>query len=76
MKYDTAKSNIFTVNNRCMCPACGYEIIKVYEEEESAWRNGYQRELANLIVDARKRRFQAVLVWALGRLSGKVLWQY
>ncbi len=47
----------------------GYEIIKVYEEEESAWRNGHQRELANLIVDARKRRFQAVLVWALDRLS-------
>ncbi len=47
----------------------GYEVIGVYQEEESAWRNGHQRELANLIVDARKRKFQAVLVWALDRLS-------
>ncbi len=47
----------------------GYEVVKVYEEEESAWRNGHQKELANLIEDARKRKFQAVLVWALDRLS-------
>ncbi|MFC1953182.1 recombinase family protein [Chloroflexota bacterium] len=47
----------------------GYEVVKVYEEEESAWRNGHQKELANLIEDAWKRKFQAVLVWALDRLS-------
>ena len=46
-----------------------YEIVRVYEEEESAWKSGHQRELANLIADARQRRFQAVLVWALDRLS-------
>jgi DNA invertase Pin-like site-specific DNA recombinase len=46
-----------------------YEIVKVYEEEESAWRFGHQRELANLIADAKRRRFQVVLVWALDRLS-------
>jgi DNA invertase Pin-like site-specific DNA recombinase len=46
-----------------------FEVVKIYEEEESAWRNGYQRELANLIIDARKRKFQIVLVWALDRLS-------
>jgi len=47
----------------------GFEVAKVYDEEESAWRNGHQRELANLIADARRRKFQAVLVWALDRLS-------
>ena len=47
----------------------GYEVVKVYTEEESAWRNGHQRELTNLIADARRRKFQAVLVWALDRLS-------
>ena len=47
----------------------GYEVIKVYQEAESAWRNGHQRELSNLIADARRRRFQCVLVWALDRLS-------
>jgi DNA invertase Pin-like site-specific DNA recombinase len=47
----------------------GYEVVKVYTEEESAWRNGHQRELAHLIADARKWKFQAVMVWALDRLS-------
>ncbi len=47
----------------------GYEVVKVYAEEESAWRNGHQRELTNLITDARRRKFQAVMVWALDRLS-------
>lgn len=46
-----------------------YEIVRIYEEEESAWRSGHQRKLANLIEDARQRRFQVVLVWALDRLS-------
>ena len=47
----------------------GYEIVRAYEEEESAWRSGHQRKLANLIEDARQRKFQVVLVWALDRLS-------
>lgn len=47
----------------------GFEVIRVYEEEESAWKNGHQRELSHLLEDARKRRFDAVLVWALDRLS-------
>jgi len=47
----------------------GFEVVKIYEEQESAWRNGHQRELAKLIEDARKRKFQAVMVWALDRLS-------
>ena len=47
----------------------GFEVVKVYEEEESAWKAGHQRELARLLDDARKRKFNAVLVWALDRLS-------
>ena len=47
----------------------GYQVTKIYEEEESAWRSGHQRVLAKLIDDARQRRFQTVLVWALDRLS-------
>lgn len=47
----------------------GFDIVKVYEEQESAWKAGHQRELANLLDDARKRKFDAVLVWALDRLS-------
>jgi len=47
----------------------GYEVVRVYQEDESAWKAGHQRELARLIADAGKGRFQAVLVWALDRLS-------
>jgi len=47
----------------------GFEVVKIYEEEESAWKSGHQRELSHLLEDARKRRFEAVLVWALDRLS-------
>ncbi len=47
----------------------GFEVVKVYEEEELAWKSGHKRVLASLIADTRQRRFQAVLVWALDRLS-------
>lgn len=47
----------------------GYDVVKLYEEQESAWKTGHQRELSRLLEDARKRRFEAVLVWALDRLS-------
>jgi len=47
----------------------GFEIVQIYSEAESAWKAGHQAELARLIEDARKGRFQTVLVWALDRLS-------
>ena len=46
-----------------------FEVVAIYQEEESAWRSGHQRELARLVMDARKRKFRVVLVWALDRLS-------
>ncbi|MFC1953917.1 recombinase family protein [Chloroflexota bacterium] len=47
----------------------GFEVFKIYEEEESAWKAGHQKQLSALIADARLRRFQAVLVWSLDRIS-------
>ena len=49
----------------------GFEVVRIYEEEESARRAGHQKKLSTLIADARIRRFQAVLVWSLDRLSKK-----
>lgn len=46
-----------------------FELVETYQEAESAWRNGHQRELARLMDNARKRQFDIVLVWALDRLS-------
>jgi DNA invertase Pin-like site-specific DNA recombinase len=47
----------------------GFEIVQVYSENETAWKGGHQAELARLYEDARKGRFEVVLVWALDRLS-------
>ena len=47
----------------------GFEVVAVYTETESAWRDGHQQELARLVRDARKGRFSIVLIWALDRLS-------
>lgn len=46
-----------------------YNIVDTYQEEESAWRQGHQKELHRLIRDARAGKFRVVLVWALDRLS-------
>ena len=47
----------------------GFEIVQVYSENETAWKNGHQAQLARLIEDARKGTFEVALVWALDRLS-------
>ena len=49
----------------------GWQIVEVYQENESAWKAGHQRELARLLSDSRngKRKVDVVLVWALDRLS-------
>ena len=47
----------------------GYEVAQVYSENETAWKNGHQAELAKLIEDGRRGKFETVLVWSLDRLS-------
>ena len=47
----------------------GFQVVAVYAEEESAWRDGHQLELGKLLNNARKGKFDIVLVWALDRLS-------
>ncbi len=47
----------------------GWEIVAIYQESESAWKAGHQAELARLKVDASRRKFEAIVVWALDRLS-------
>lgn len=47
----------------------GWQIHDIYQEQASAWRVGHQKELARLMEDARKGKFEAVIVWALDRLT-------
>jgi putative DNA-invertase from lambdoid prophage Rac len=50
--------------------ARNFDVVKFYQENESAWgKKGYQSALAKLIDDAAKRKFDAVVVWSLDRLS-------
>jgi len=47
----------------------GFTIVGTYREEESAWKQGHQKELARLKRDAARGKFQLVLVFALDRLT-------
>ena len=47
----------------------GHQLVAVYSENESAWMSGHQRELARLVQDAKKGRFNFLLTWSLDRLS-------
>ena len=47
----------------------GWNLIKVYQENETAWKSGHQKEWAQLRSDARMREFDTVLVWALDRVT-------
>ena len=44
-------------------------IIETYQEKESAWTGGHQRELARAYHAAQRGRYQYLLVWALDRLT-------
>lgn len=47
----------------------GWEIVKIYAEDATAWKAGHQKEFAQLLKDARMGNFKLVLVWALDRLT-------
>ena len=47
----------------------GWQVVEVYQEEGSAWKDGHQREVSRLLKDASRHQFNAVLVWALDRLT-------
>ena len=47
----------------------GFHVVEYYVENESAWKSGHQAQLKRLMANARQRKFDLVLVWALDRLS-------
>jgi putative DNA-invertase from lambdoid prophage Rac len=49
--------------------ARSWENVRIYTEKESAWKQGQQGELDALKADARMRKFDVLLVWALDRLT-------
>ena len=47
----------------------GWEVVKSYQEEVSAWKSGRQKELKVLLKRASYRDYDILLVWALDRLT-------
>lgn len=47
----------------------GYELVRTYQEQESAWRGGHQKELARLLAELPKKKVDICLVWSLDRLT-------
>ncbi len=47
----------------------GFEVVRTYEIQESAWKGAHQKQLTQVYHDARANKFQVLLIWALDRLS-------
>ena len=44
-------------------------VLEIYQESDTAWKAGHQKELSRLMTAARKQKFDIVLVWSLDRLT-------
>jgi putative DNA-invertase from lambdoid prophage Rac len=51
------------------CQERGFQIVSVACEAESAWHVGHQLQLSMLMHEARKLRYDAIVVWSLDRLT-------
>ena len=47
----------------------GMVIVAEYRVQKSAWRGAHQKALGEVYADARRGRFNVLLVWSLDRLS-------
>ena len=56
---------------KAYCQNGNHDLAGIYQENETAWRLGHQKELARLLNDLRNggRKYDAVLVWSLDRLT-------
>jgi DNA invertase Pin-like site-specific DNA recombinase len=72
--YIRCSTETQTVDNQlpaieALCKARGWELVKVYSENASAWHAGRQTELKRCITDARHNHHSIIVVWALDRLT-------
>ena len=60
-------------NQRPACEALlkarGWDLVQIYLEEARAWRSGRQTQRRKAYEDARKGKFQVLVVWSLDRLT-------
>jgi len=65
----TTKNQVHALLDYCQKRKDIDELYHVYEETESAWQRGHQKQLKELIADAQRGCFDTVLVWSLDRLT-------
>ncbi len=57
-----------------VCGQRGWEIVKVYEVEESAFGRTPRQQFQAMLEDARKGKFDVLVVWSLDRFSREGEW--
>ena len=54
-----------------LCKRSRWEIVRVYREKVSGTKSAADRpELKKLLIEAKQRKFEKVLVWSADRLAG------
>ncbi|HZA21911.1 MAG TPA: recombinase family protein, partial [Dehalococcoidia bacterium] len=57
-----------------VCQQRGWEIVKVYEVEESAFGRTPRQQFQAMLEDARRGKFDILVVWSLDRFSREGEW--
>ncbi|MFC1919616.1 recombinase family protein [Chloroflexota bacterium] len=57
-----------------VCEQRGWKIVKVYEVEESAFGRKPREQFQSMLEDARKSKFDVVVVWSMDRFSREGEW--
>lgn len=57
-----------------VCRQRGWEVVKVYEVEESAFGKRPREQFQAMLEDARKGRFDVLVVWSMDRFSREGEW--
>jgi DNA invertase Pin-like site-specific DNA recombinase len=57
-----------------VCQQRGWNIVKVYEVEESAFGKKPREQFQAMLEDARKGKFQVLVVWSMDRFSREGEW--
>jgi putative DNA-invertase from lambdoid prophage Rac len=69
VSYGTQETENQILQLNSWANARGWGTPAVYKENETGWKSGHQKVLAELLDDCRKQKFDTLLVWALDRLS-------
>jgi putative DNA-invertase from lambdoid prophage Rac len=57
-----------------VCDQRGWKVVKVYEVEESAFGKKPREQFQTMLEDARKGKFQVIVVWSMDRFSREGEW--